>query len=151
MFNINKHPELKSIEDFVEKYLEIKTIRLTKILSKENMRETLNREENNPFAMELPLIHKMAILTPVVANEIKEGMLKYFDKGKILKVYVGNEDDIATIKNSFILDETLVKNKGFLKGEKVQMEGIDFTVYGVFISPDSPFIKNTIFTLKKKK
>lgn len=135
----NQHPELKNIKAFEAKYSDIGSINLIDGLNQESVRKTLALVEDHPLAKKLPLISETALLTPVVANEIKEGMLKYFEKNKILRVYVGNKDDMETIVHSFTNDKSYVK--GSVSVEELAMKGFSHRIYAVFITSDDPFKK----------
>jgi hypothetical protein len=138
----NKHPELKSVEAFVKKYPDLGAINLPGgLLTKESVREALAQAEDDPLAIKLGLISPIAILTPIVADEIRKAMLNYSSKQKMLKIYVGNEDDVNTIANSFRGDQSLLKNKGSLTDEVVTMHIYPFPVHSVYITPDNPYLR----------
>ncbi len=137
----NKHPELKSVEAFVKKHPDLGSIQLPGGLTKENVREALAKAEDDPLAIKLVIISQTAILTPVVADEIRKAMLNYSSKQKMLKIYVGNKDDVDTIANSFRKDQSLARNKGSLNNELLAMKIYSFPVHAVYITPNNPYVK----------
>jgi hypothetical protein len=136
----NQHPEFKSIDTFFNKHPEAGIIKIHE-LSKEGVHAALAQAESDPLALRLPMISKTDILTPAVANEIKDGMLKYFEKGKILKVYVGNDDDVYTIVNSFKNDTSLARGHGSIEDQLVELKNYSFPVHIISINPNKPFIR----------
>lgn len=136
----NQHPEFKSIEAFLNKHPSAGIIKFA-VLNKESLHAALAQAESNPLAQRLSLVSQEAVLTPVVANEIKDGMLNSFEKGKILKVYVGNKDDLYTIVNSFKNDESLAPGHGSIQVEEAQAKNSNSSFYILAINPDKPFIK----------
>lgn len=125
---VEKHPELKDVTKFQEIYPEVGMIYIgDKGLEKDNLRIVLAEAIDNPLATKLPLISPRAIVTPVVAEVIKDGMLNFFAKGKTLKVYFGNKDDRDTIVETFKKDKSL--GKGTLRSETLDLKDEVYTIF----------------------
>ena len=138
-----QHPELTNARAFLTEYPELgSSIHIANLSSIQCVRDTLAKEENNPFATKLILVPKdedLTVLTPVIANEIKKAMINYAAKNKLLKIYV-RSNDFNTLRKCFEDDKTLLQKEGeVLQAAKVTKGAL--IVYAAFVLPESSFLK----------
>lgn len=130
-----RNPELKSVEAFLSVYFQAGIIPLT-TMSVEAIRSAVSKGENNPLATKLFFVHPKGnrVITTEEANEIKDSMVKYATKNKVLRVYLGNQEDMALIVKSFRLDKSLPRKFDTLTTETVELERFSIPIYALSIS-----------------
>lgn len=129
-----RNPELKSIQAFLSVYPQAGIIPVTAI-SSEAIHSAVAREENNPLATKLFFVHPAGsnVIRPDVADAIKDSIVKYANKNKQLKVYLGNKDDLALVRSSFKLDSNLPKKFDTLTTEIREIERFKIPIYTLSI------------------